>query len=115
MSEQYYDIDGNPVSLITLVKKEPEWAANRIRSMRKELEVCRDEKESLRSANIRLRNTVSKLQAAQETVSDLIDQSDGVYGLHKNGDPAPWDELLAGGRYEDWLLDFSKAQENSDD
>lgn len=31
---------------------------------------------------------------------DLISESDGVYGLHKNGDLAPWDELLPGGEYE---------------
>jgi hypothetical protein len=30
----------------------------------------------------------------------LIGESDGVYGLHKNGDPAPWDKLLPGGGYE---------------
>ena len=31
---------------------------------------------------------------------DLISESDGVYGLHQNGDLAPWDELLPGGEYE---------------
>jgi hypothetical protein len=31
---------------------------------------------------------------------DLISESDGVYGLHANGDLAPWDELLPGGEYE---------------
>lgn len=34
---QYYDIDGNPVSLYMLCRKEPEWAANRIRHMREQL------------------------------------------------------------------------------
>lgn len=29
MSErQYHDIDGNPVSLLTLVREEPEWAVS---------------------------------------------------------------------------------------
>jgi len=27
---QYYDMDGSPISLLSLVKKEPEWAANQI-------------------------------------------------------------------------------------
>lgn len=35
---------------------------------------------------------------------DLISESEGVYGLHLNGDPAPWNELQAGGRYEEWLI-----------
>ncbi len=30
----------------------------------------------------------------------LVAESDGVVGLHLNGDEAPWDELLPGGRYE---------------
>ncbi len=42
-------------------------------------------------------------------VQGLIDESHGVYGLHRNDDGAPWDELLAGGRFEGWLLNFSDA------
>ena len=33
-------------------------------------------------------------------IHGLIDESSGVYGLHLNGDPSPWDELLPGGRFE---------------
>ena len=40
----------------------------------------------------------------------LISESDGVYGLHKNGDPAPWGELLAEGRFEDWLRALAAAR-----
>lgn len=36
----------------------------------------------------------------------LITDSEGVYGLHRNGDPAPWDEILRGGAYEDRLKSF---------
>lgn len=36
---------------------------------------------------------------AQE-IWDLISESEGVAGLHLNGDLAPWDELLPGGRFE---------------
>lgn len=42
-------------------------------------------------------------------VQELIDESKGVAGLHLNGDVADWDELLAGGRFEEWLRDFSAA------
>lgn len=40
----------------------------------------------------------------------LIDESGGVYGLHKNGDLAPWDELTEGGRFEDWLSALAAAR-----
>ena len=46
------------------------------------------------------------LQAADElaqAVDDLIAQSTGVSGLHMNGDLAPWEELVEGGRFEEWL------------
>ena len=44
-------------------------------------------------------------------VSELIRNSEGVAGLHKNGDIAPWDELLSGGHFEGWLEDFDSACE----
>ena len=45
---------------------------------------------------------VVKLREALGEVSALIDESGGVYGLHLNGDLAPWGELLQGGRFE-WI------------
>ena len=36
-------------------------------------------------------------------IDDLVAHSDGVFGLHQNGDNSPWDELLEGGRFEGWL------------
>ncbi len=44
-------------------------------------------------------------------VEDLIDNSDGVIGLHLNGDTAPWDELRTGGRFQEWLQLFDAALE----
>lgn len=44
-----------------------------------------------------------------DAVQDLINNSYGVAGLHLNGDVAPWDELLEGGRFEAWLKDFSRC------
>lgn len=29
----------------------------------------------------------------------LVGESDGVYGLHKNGDLSPWSEILPGGSF----------------
>lgn len=33
-------------------------------------------------------------------IDGLVSESDGVAGLHLNGDVAPWGELLPGGRFE---------------
>ena len=41
MTKDRFDADGNPVTLDRLCKLEPEWAANRIRSLEAELEVKR--------------------------------------------------------------------------
>lgn len=38
------------------------------------------------------------------SINDLIGESEGVAGLHKNGDIASWGDLLEGGHFEGWLL-----------
>lgn len=58
---------------------------------------------------LRLEN--KQLKAGLEAVNELINNSYGVEGLHLNGDTAIWEELLKGGRFEAWLLDFSDALE----
>ena len=43
------------------------------------------------------------LKLAREALiemQDLIGESDGVYGLHMNGDVSPWEEVEQGGRFE---------------
>lgn len=40
------------------------------------------------------------LTVLKREVEDLAEESGGVYGYHNNGDPATWEELLPGGRYE---------------
>jgi len=52
---------------------------------------------------------VKKLRQGIDVVGVLIENSNGVYGLHLNGDNAPWDELLARGRFEEWLKDLSEV------
>lgn len=48
-----------------------------------------------------------------KAVSDLIYDSQGIYGLHMNGDVAPWHDLQTGGRFENWLKDFDRAAKNT--
>ena len=50
------------------------------------------------------------LEGLVEDLDELITQSGGVYGLHLNGDPAPWSDLLAGGKYEEWLCQLEEAK-----
>lgn len=38
-------------------------------------------------------------------LEDLMSQSDGVYGLHLNGDVSPWDELTN----NEWLENYASA------
>lgn len=41
-----------------------------------------------------------KITELVDEIDGLVGESSGVYGLHLNGDIAPWDELLRGGRFE---------------
>ena len=52
---------------------------------------------------------ILKLVAGIKAVAGLMDNSSGVYGLHLNGDEAPWDELRTGGYMEEWLVEFDEA------
>ena len=49
------------------------------------------------------------LERLLSDIQDLSDSSQGIVGLHRNGDPAPWNELLEGGRYSSWLGDAITA------
>ena len=44
-------------------------------------------------------------------VAALIAESNGVNGLHLNGNVATWGELRTGGKREQWLFDFDLALE----
>ena len=46
------------------------------------------------------RRAVEMLLALVDELDCLIGESGGVYGLHLNGDPSPWSEILQGGRFE---------------
>lgn len=53
---------------------------------------------------------VEALRGLVSSVDALVSDSYGVVGLHLNGDVAPWDELLQGGRYEEWLAALEDAR-----
>lgn len=45
------------------------------------------------------------------SINELIDRSDGVSGLHLNGDVAPWPSLHGSGRFRAWLCALDDASE----
>jgi hypothetical protein len=91
--------------------------ANEITRLQAELETLKSMQ--VRDANLvrehcaglqaQLDEAQEKLSKVVHCISDLIDNSEGVYGLHLNGDPSPWNSLLQGGRDEAWMIDFSEV------
>jgi len=59
----------------------------------------------------RLYDQVEILSEGINAVRDLISESVGVAGLHRNGELAPWAELEGDGRFSDWLCAFNQAEE----
>lgn len=53
---------------------------------------------------------IDKLKKGIESVRSLINESEGVIGLHLNGDIATWNELENGGYMEEWLINFNEAE-----
>lgn len=51
------------------------------------------------------------LRVLANAIEDLANHSTGVAGLHLNGDMAEWDELMPGGRYEEWLSALGTAKD----
>ena len=56
----------------------------------------------LRASNAELLVALKKLT---NDVQELMGASDGVAGLHRNGDLADWSSLDSGGHFEEWLGD----------
>lgn len=52
---------------------------------------------------------VNALRALRKDIDDLVNQSQGVAGLHMNGDVAEWDSLLPGGTFGAWLASVEDA------
>jgi len=53
---------------------------------------------------------VDALEKLVGSIDELIGSSEGVFGLHLNGDSSPWNELTEGGQFEDWLIDLETAR-----
>jgi hypothetical protein len=53
--------------------------------------------------------TIEKYKKGLDAVASPINNSEGVTGLHLNGDIAPWCDLQSGGYFEYWLMDFDDA------
>ena len=64
---------------------------------------------TLQASNEEYKQRIVELEKGLDSVSKLIEDSDGVYGLHLNGDNAPWNSLTTGGQFEEWLVDFDNA------
>lgn len=49
--------------------------------------------------------------AALRDIDDIVANSEGVSGLHLNGDMAPWSEIMDGGAYGAWLQSVERLRE----
>ena len=65
---------------------------------------------SEREMNAQLTTENEALRDGIKAVRELIDNSGGVDGLALNGDILLWSDLEQGGTFEEWLLDFNKAE-----
>lgn len=90
---------------------------NRFEYTRLDSFLCLNQK-SVVNEIIRLEEQITRLQGEMEryknaviAINELINNSNGVDGLHLNGDVAPWEELVLGGRFEEWLTPLSFALE----
>ena len=57
----------------------------------------------------------SHLASLVSALESLMDESQGVAGLHQNGDIASWSELCAGGEFGGWLSAFDEARDFMED
>lgn len=74
--------------------------AERISAAERQASADRIEADRLRGVNATLLEALKRLL---HDVDDLTSSSQGVAGLHLNGDLAPWSDLAEGGHMEAWL------------
>lgn len=60
-----------------------------------------------------LDRALAALQRLHTDVEALMADSEGVAGLHHNGDVATWDDLAEGGPFSDWMGDPLRAARNA--
>jgi len=54
---------------------------------------------------------IAELESAVKEIDQLIDESDGVYGMCPGGKPLPWSELRDGGRLVSLAKVLTKLRE----
>jgi hypothetical protein len=74
----------------------------------------RPTEDALRAERDALREKVERQHKGLKAVEDLINESDGVYGYHLNGDLSPWGDFLEGGCNEAYLMEFEEALEGGE-
>lgn len=67
-------------------------------------------KERAKDAEARAEKMRTALLGVVKDFDDLISESEGVAGLHLNGDLAPWRELIDGGRFDTWTGGLTEAR-----
>jgi hypothetical protein len=55
-------------------------------------------------------NLVEAASIALHDIDDLIANSEGVAGLHMNGDVAEWESILAGGAFGAWMQSLEQLR-----
>lgn len=72
-------------------------------------------KHFIRSLLAKERQKVEEMKGAIKEIEELMSESDGVYGLHRNGDPADWEWLQDNGWLEKTKQVLSKIRTKEGD
>lgn len=67
--------------------------------------------EEVRLENSKIRDAAS---CVLHDIDNLVSNSQGVIGLHKNGDVAEWSDILEGGTFEAWLMSIENLRNTLD-
>ena len=59
-----------------------------------------------------LYSLVKSASKLSDDIHNLIGESTGVSGLHRNGDEADWESLMKGGQFEEWLGSLDDLDQN---
>ena len=95
-ADDAYQLAGEVVYELDDVKEENIALKKRIADLEAQVHHLRDSAQMVPVS----REALETLRLLVYEIDCLVDESDGVYGLHMNGDPSPWGEILPGGRFE---------------
>ena len=118
MSEKQYDnIVDELDAKIDELRKESERLVDQYSDLKEEHDALEVDATHLQSDITELKSQLTAQRGVIEAVGkgikevrDLIDDSYGVVGLHKNGDTAPWQDLEPPGEFGEWLTCFVNAE-----